>query len=669
MVNTILSKVMNNVVSFLPLCLITFTPLQSFADYVDDINNTTGQRAAGRQVIYEMNIGAFTAEGTLAAAQQQLGHLKQVGVDIVWLMPIYPRGGGINSPYAATDFQQVNPSYGTIADLKAFVSAAHALDMQVWLDWVPNHTATNATWVTTHPDYYVQSGGQFVHPNNYGDVYQLNYSNPSLATAMTDCLKFWIDQADIDGYRCDYVSSSYIPTSYWQTAIPEVKSYKASRPNSGEVGEGFTFLGEADIAKDATRLKTAGFDYDYAWEFQSQLLSFGPGGNAAARPKAFVNTLIGYQSSINFGRMVYLTNHDQNYNESAKTLTQKYGDNRYPLTVLAFTVWGMPLIYNGQEIGGNQPLNYFTDEKINWSSVDAKMQNTIRTLAALKHSATALQDGKTTASSHTVNWLTVTNNSAVMAYTCKAPSLSGQVEDGSEVLVVINFGTSAATPTITGITAGQYGLWLDSQTISQGTSRKQVTLNATNTFNIEAKGYQVYVKGQFSEESLPSPEIYVPMLGSSDEMALFFETPDIADYRVWAWGNGQTEQQHLGISGDWSGRPAMTLMGAAANGSYIYKFVFQGNVAPTNFIITKNGDNPRPFDGTEYVVNGYYVEGIPAPTQIIDAVSAIHSVAASSDDNERVYTISGQKLTPTTRLPRGIYIRGGKKYMVKTVSI
>ena len=231
----------------------------SASDFVDDINNGSGQRPAGRRVIYEMNVGSFTAEGTFAAAQQRLGELKTLGIDIVWLMPIYPRGGGINSPYAATDFQQTNPQYGTIADLKALVTAAHNLDMEVWLDWVPNHTATDARWVTEHPEYYKKRGDSFVHPNNYGDVYQLDYSNAALQKAMNDCLKFWIDEADVDGYRCDYISSPEIPTSYWQTAIPEIKGYKA--------GKTITFLGEGDIAQDAKRLVNVGFDYDYAWQF------------------------------------------------------------------------------------------------------------------------------------------------------------------------------------------------------------------------------------------------------------------------------------------------------------------------------------------------------------------------------------------------------------------
>ena len=235
----------------------------SAADYVDAINTSTTKNEAGHQVIYQMNVGSFTAEGTFAAAGQRLSELKTLGVDIVWLMPVYPRGGGINSPYAATNFMKTNPQYGSIADLKAFVAQAHDLQMEVWLDWVPNHTATDADWVTTHPDYYAMSGGQMVHPNNYGDVWQLNYYNPELVAAMNDALKFWIDETDIDGYRCDYISSPQIPASYWTDAIRMVKQYKS--------GKQITFLGEGDIAQDVTRLKSVGFDYDYAWAFQSSL--------------------------------------------------------------------------------------------------------------------------------------------------------------------------------------------------------------------------------------------------------------------------------------------------------------------------------------------------------------------------------------------------------------
>lgn len=476
---------MRTVKYFMLMLSLAFLPVAA-SDFVSQINNAAEKNEAGRRVIYEMNVGAFTSEGTFQAATAQLSELKSLGIDIVWLMPIYPRGGGINSPYAAKNFQQVNPSYGTISDLKVFVARAHELQMEVWLDWVPNHTATDADWVTEHPEYYKKDNkGQMIHPNNYGDVWQLDYDNANLVNAMNDCLKFWIDEADVDGYRCDYISSKYIPASYWQTTIPLIKGYKS--------GKTITFLGETDIVNDATRLKNVGFDYDYAWSYQTSLLNFGPNGTYSSSLKVNADKVINAQSTINFGRMVYLTNHDQNWNEEKQTLTQKYGNNRYVLTVLAHTFWGMPLIYNGQEVGGNQALNYFTDTKINWNNPDAKMYNTLRTLNALKHSVEAFRDGNTTATHHTTTWLTSTSNN-VLAYTCKYGD--------SEAVVVLNLGTSAVTSTISGITEGDYSLWLDSETITDGVSRHQVSLSASQELTLEAKGYRIYVKGTYTEETI-----------------------------------------------------------------------------------------------------------------------------------------------------------------------
>ena len=469
------------------ICLLAFLPIRLLAgDYVEVINTALVKNEEGRRVIYEMNVGMFTKEGTLRAASRQLDELKKLGVDVVWLMPVYPRGGGINSPYAATDFKQVNPSYGTVSDLRDFVARAHEMNLEVWLDWVPNHTATDAKWVTSHPEYYVKKGNGFVHPNNYGDVYQLDYNNGDLRKAMNDCMKMWIDEADVDGFRCDYISSREIPASYWQTTIPEIKSYKS--------GKTITFLGEADIAGDASRLKTAGFDYDYAWGFQSALARYGGSGVYSASLRANIDKIVSAQGDIDFGRMVYLTNHDQNYNEAKKTLSQKYGENRYPLTVLIATAWGMPLIYNGQETGGDQVLDYFHDTKIDWSDRDEKMYNTWRTLAALKHAVAAFQDGRTTETHHTLIWHEVKNSQNVLAYTCRYGE--------SEALVVLNFGTEAVDAIVSGITEGDWSRWLDSRTISKGVSRKQVILNATHQFSLEAKGYRVYVRGIYQEEDL-----------------------------------------------------------------------------------------------------------------------------------------------------------------------
>ena len=616
----------------------------SAADYVDEINNAS-TAAVGQRVIYEMNVGEFTQAGTFAAAQQQLGELKTLGVDVVWLMPIYPRGGDLNSPYAPKDFKQVNPAYGTISDLKAFVAEAHRQNMQVWLDWVPNHTATNADWVTSHPEYYTKTGGNMVHPNNYNDVYQLEYYNNGLVNAMNDCLKFWIDEADIDGYRCDYVSSSTIPSSYWKNTIPMIKSYKA--------GKTIEFLAESDLTWDNyLNNSNVGFNYDYAWRFQENLATFGPNGTSAVTLKNNAQTMLTESAKYTFKRMLYLTNHDLNYNNSGKTLANLYGNNRYPLTVLEFTLYGMPLIYNGQEIGGNQVLNYFSDTKINWNNVDNKMRNTVRTLTALKHGVPAL--GEDVA----VTWLTSSNNN-VLAYSRK----SGD----SEVLVLLNLSASAVSNvSVSGLSAGEWSLWLNSETVQKGTSRISQTLSATQTFSIDAKGYRVFVKGSYDEEDNTGyeGEVYTPVLDSEDEICLFFETPTETTYSVWGWGNlggGEAYCNNTSWPGD-----AMTLKGKTSDGKFVYKYTFTKTTdIPNNFIISRNmGTEEKIFNGPLFVNHGYYIEGAGTnPDRIITAgIIDIHADGnLNGSDAAAEYTIDG--VLVTGKRHHGIFVRGGKKYL------
>ena len=347
--------------------------------------------------------------------------------------------------------------------------------------------------------------------------------------------------------------------------------------------------------------------------------------------------------------MLYLTNHDQNWNESKKTLTEKYGANRYPLTVLAYTLYGMPLIYNGQETGGNQALNYFEDTKINWNTKDAKMLNTIRTLTALKHAVPALGDRVG------VNWVTLSPaNANVLAYTRKTGD--------SEILVVLNMSTAATTATLTGLSAGAWSLWLDSETIRQGTSRQQQTFSATQNITLDAKGYRVYVRGTYSEEALPAPEVYTPSLATADEVSIFFETATERDYAVWAWGDlggGEAYCTHTSWPGD-----AMTLMGQTATGRYIYKYTFtKVTEAPAYLIISYNSGNTKIYDGVAFVNHGYYVEGNDTPTQTISA-TGISEILNSKSGDGSFYDLSGRKITQAAA-KRGLYIRNGRKYIIR----
>lgn len=218
------------------------------------------------------------------------------------------------------------------------------------------------------------------------------------------------------------------------------------------------FLGEADLTSNSNSgLRDKGFDYDYAWNFQDNLTRLNAMSSVATRVasvKNYCNNLGTASANIKEGRMIYLTNHDLNFNDGGRTLTKMYGDNRYLLTVLTFTLNGMPLIYNGQETGGSQILDYFNDTKIDWDISDRKMFNTLRILAALKHSEPALADGKGNVAD--VNWGT-TNNSSVLAYTRRLGN--------STVLVVLNFDNKDLNVLLTGLEAGNYSRWIDSETI------------------------------------------------------------------------------------------------------------------------------------------------------------------------------------------------------------
>lgn len=444
------------------------------------VDNTTAISKDNR-VIYELNLYDFTTAGTLSAARQRLPELRTLGIDIVWLMPIYPRGvkgkiGSLGSPYAPRDYTAVNPDHGTLQDLKDFVAAAHELGMSVWLDWVPNHTGLDHVWVTSHPEYYKWNGNEIVHPNDYGDVYQLDYNSSALCNAMTDAMLFWVEEADIDGFRCDYVSSSAIPTSYWQSAIPALQNNNRNKP--------VEMLGEADF-QGVSRLYQAGFDYDYAWSYGDGLKAVGT-GTSVNNAKNAANSLLNNLSAnyANMSRMVYLTNHDDIGDNFSSNYITVLGDNVAPMTVMMFTFFGMPLLYNGQEIGQTKILNYFNRNPINWtiSSSQLPIYNTIRSLVALKHTLPALADG--TAAYRASTRMLTTNNNSVIAYERK--------KGDNVVLVVISLSNQPVNVTLSGVTEGTYTRVLDSETIASGCYTATATLTASPVISLKAKGYHVY---------------------------------------------------------------------------------------------------------------------------------------------------------------------------------
>jgi len=305
-------------------------------------------------VIYEINTRQFTPEGTLRAAEMQLPRLKQLGIGIVWLMPVFPIGevhrkGTLGSPYAVRDYRAVNPEFGTLADLQSFVRTAHRLGLHVILDWVANHSAWDNPIHAAHPEWYKTDWKGANRPTlwwDWSDIIDLDYAQPGLRRYMTDAMKYWVQAADVDGFRCDV--AGYVPLDFWENARSELDRIKP-----------VYMLAEFDQRDMHARA----FDATYAWKWNNALAEIAAG-------KADVGALISYYSE-NQGawpdaaqRMVYTENHDQNSWEA--TEFERFGPALEDAIVLSFVGEGIPLIHNGQEAGNPRRLKFFERDPIAW---------------------------------------------------------------------------------------------------------------------------------------------------------------------------------------------------------------------------------------------------------------------------------------------------------------
>ena len=330
-------------------------------------------------VIYQINTRQFTPEGTFVAAQAQLPRLADMGVDILWLMPIHPIGeenrkGPLGSPYAVRDFRGVNPEFGTLEEFRAFVDAAHALDMKVIIDWVANHSAWDNPLREQHPDWYARDWRGEVHPplgTDWADVITFDYASPGLRQYMTESLLYWVREAGVDGFRCDV--AGLVPLDFWETARAELDAVKP------------VFM----LAEWETRdLHARAFDATYAWEWKDTM-------QAVARGEAGADALWGYYFGQQTSwpedayRMVYTANHDQNSWDG--TAPGIYGPAYENAVALAFLGEGMPLIYNGQEAFNTKMLEFFDRDPIAWR--DHPIDGYFRRLVALKSAITALHNG------------------------------------------------------------------------------------------------------------------------------------------------------------------------------------------------------------------------------------------------------------------------------------
>lgn len=389
-------------------------------------------------VIYEANLRQGTAERNLKGLQKRLPALKDLGVDIVWLMPIHPisslnRKGSLGSYYAVKDYKAVNPEFGTLEDFKEFVRTAHALGMKVILDEVCNHTGCDNAWVTEHPEYYVKDkNGKMVGPYDWTDTYKLDYSNPATVDAMADALKFWVKEADIDGYRCDVAGE--VPVAFWEKVIPELHAIKP------------VFM----LAESSNPALLNSFNADYAWPMKDLFndIAATHGINlyaiekkqtrANAKADAIVKLLKKLDKEYPAGsiHMNMVTNHDLNSWEG--TEFERYSKGLGAFAVLSYTLPGMPMMYTGQETGFNHAFEFFELDPVQPDYTPNQVTTFYEMLNALKHNHTSLN------ASGQLDTMTVWNTSSpdILAFTRNDTS-------GDKVTVIVNLSENETPVTFT----------------------------------------------------------------------------------------------------------------------------------------------------------------------------------------------------------------------------
>lgn len=313
----------------------------------------TDRRPAGNSVVYEMNVRQYTPEGTFEAAAEQLPRLKELGIDILWLMPIHPIGtkerkGTLGSYYAISDYCDVNPEFGTMADFEKFLDKAHRLGFRVILDCVANHTSPDAKWINECPaDWYVRDSlGNTVVNYDWTDIAELNYDNRDVWTAMQAAMRFWMEKG-VDGFRCDMACE--VPFEFWAETISMLRS---------------EWLDMYMLAEgEDPRLHTvAGFDASYAWELHHLLNDIAQGRKNIPELLEYIEKDAAAVPSDAL-RLMFTSNHDEN--SWAGTEFERMGDAAGAMAVLTFTLpSGQPLIYTGQEMGWNKRFEFFEKDPI-----------------------------------------------------------------------------------------------------------------------------------------------------------------------------------------------------------------------------------------------------------------------------------------------------------------
>lgn len=411
-------------------------------------------------VIYEVNIRQYTPEGTFKAFETHLPRLKELGVDVLWLMPVHPiseknRKGSLGSYYSVKDYKAVNPEFGTMDDFKALVNKAHEMGFKVIIDWVANHTGWDNQWIVDHKDWYTQDSlGNVIPPNpDWSDIADLNFDSQPMRRAMIDAMDFWVRETNIDGFRCDVAWG--VPQDFWEAATASLDSIKQ-----------VYMLAEDE---DHPGLLEKAFESNYAWKLHHIVNEVAQGKKTAADIQKYYTDSVSRYAKGSFP-MQFITNHDEN--SWAGSEYERMGEAVKTLATLTFTIEGIPLIYSGQEAGLKKRLLFFEKDTINWSNLE--MQKFYQSLVSLKKNNAALWNG---VAGGPKKFVETSAPQQVLAFT--------REKDGNQVLAIFNLSAQPVEATIQLPQAGDYKEYF---------SGEEKTFEKGSTIKLEQWGYQVFVR-------------------------------------------------------------------------------------------------------------------------------------------------------------------------------
>ncbi len=327
------------------------------------------------ETLYEIYPRAFSESGTFKDITQSLPYLKEFGLLFLWLMPIYPIGvvnrkGSAGSPYAVRDYFTVNPEYGTEQDFSNLVQTAHALDMKIIIDMVPNHVAPDYNELDKNSDIIMMDAERKPTRKHaaWTDVVDFNYDNPETRNHVLKIMRFWVEKYDIDGYRVDV--AGMVPLSFWEWVALLLK----------EIKRDLFLLAEWE----SPYLHKTAFNSTYDWTLYEWMIK-------VHSENAPVETLLEWvrikaetypQNSL---PLRFIENHDK---PRAAGLFKDEAIFAY-LTFI-FALDGIPLLYNGQEIGAIAYSSLFEKEPVDWNSVHVELRDVYKKLITLRRKEAAL---------------------------------------------------------------------------------------------------------------------------------------------------------------------------------------------------------------------------------------------------------------------------------------